>query len=260
MTGHSIKDTGTGARSESAFGLWADPVFGLALVGLWFALAIVFNGEPQIDHAVSSFFFAAVPCGEGSGPAVCGSFPATAGEFLATVRQVLHYLPMVAAIVILAALFKELFDGRGFRNDRTRFATTALAAFILGPGLLVNGLLKDHWGRPRPITTDLFGGNLPFVPAGEMSNACSSNCSFVSGEAASIFWLICLVPLLPAGWRRAGAVLLTIVAVFTSGLRIAFGGHYLSDVVLGGLSTLIVFSALAILVEWIMRRQDRAKS
>lgn len=260
MTSHSIKDTGADARETSAFGVWADPVFGLALLGLWFALAIVFNGEPQIDRAVSSFFFAAVPCAEGSGLAVCGNFPATAGEFLATVRQSLHYLPMVAAIVILAALLKELFDKRGFTNGRARFAATALAAFILGPGLLVNGLLKDHWGRPRPIATDLFGGNLPFVPAGEMSNACLSNCSFVSGEAASIFWLVCLVPLLPAGWRRVGALALTAVAVFTSGLRIAFGGHYLSDVVLGGLSTLIVFSGLAILVESIMRMQGGAKS
>lgn len=260
MTGRSIKDPGSGARTASAFGLWADPVFGLALLGLWFALAIVFNGEPEIDRAVSSFFFAAVPCAEGSGQAGCGSFPATASEFLATVRQTLHYLPMAAAIVILAALLKELFDGRGFKDGRMRFAATALLAFILGPGLLVNGLLKDHWGRPRPVTTDLFGGNLPFVPAGEMSNACLSNCSFVSGEAASIFWLVCLVPLLPAGWRRAGAVVLTIVAVFTSGLRIAFGGHYLSDVVLGGLSTLIVFSLLAMLVEWAMRRQGRPES
>jgi membrane-associated phospholipid phosphatase len=30
---------------------------------------------------------------------------------------------------------------------------------------------------------------------------------------------------------------------------VAFGGHYISDVVLGGLSTLIVFAALAALAE-----------
>jgi lipid A 4'-phosphatase len=34
---------------------------------------------------------------------------------------------------------------------------------------------------------------------------------------------------------------------------VAFGGHYLSDVVLGGLSSLVVFAALATLVEGLHR-------
>jgi len=98
---------------------------------------------------------------------------------------------------------------------------------------------------------------MPFVPAGQWSDACLNNCSFVSGEASSIFWLVCLVPLLPERYRRRGAVIIVAVALFTSGLRIAFGGHYLSDVVLGALSTLIVFGALATLVESIARAATR---
>ena len=50
--------------------------------------------------------------------------------------------------------------------------------------LLVNALLKDHWGRARPNETTLFGGDGafsgPFVIAGQ----CARNCSFVSGEGA----------------------------------------------------------------------------
>ena len=33
-----------------------------------------------------------------------------------------------------------------------------ISTMILAPGLLVNVLLKDHWGRPRPIDVTQFGG------------------------------------------------------------------------------------------------------
>ncbi|MDW6022140.1 phosphatase PAP2 family protein [Mesorhizobium sp. BAC0120] len=250
MTGQRQADVGQETRAASAFGLWADPVFLLALLALWIALAIVFHGEPQLDRAVSEFFFASTPCAGGSAQTACGAFPAASSAFWQVLRAFFHYLPIAVAIVVIAVLASEITAGRSFEHSRTRFAATALIALVLGPGLLVNVLLKNHWGRPRPVSTELFGGNLPFVPAGEWSNACQSNCSFVSGEASSIFWLICLVPLLPPSQRRVGAIIAVATAIFACGLRVAFGGHYLSDVVLGGLSTLIIFSALATLVEW----------
>ena len=257
VTGPGKTHVGQEARAASAFGLWADPVLLLALLALWTALAIIFNREPEIDRAVSSFFFAAEPCATGSPQLACGTFAAGANAFLGTLRSVLQYLPMVAVVVVIAGLASELAAGRGLEFARTRYAATALAALALGPGLLVNAFLKEHWGRPRPVLTDLYGGPFPFVPAGEWSNACPSNCSFVSGEASSIFWLVCLIPLLPAGQRRIGAVVIVAIAFFAAGLRVAFGGHYLSDVVLGGLSTLIVFAALATLVEWSIRMRRR---
>jgi lipid A 4'-phosphatase len=250
VTGQGGAGVGQNARAGTAFGLWADPVLLLALIALWIALAIVFNGEPEIDRAVSTAFFAAKPCAEGSTALACGSFPIAANAFWSGLRGLFHYLPMAAAVVVAAVLASELARGRGFGAPGARYAAVALMTFILGPGLLVNGFLKDYWGRPRPVSTDLFGGTLPFVPAGQWSDACPANCSFVSGEASSIFWLVCLVPLLPEPLRRPGAVVLAAIAVFTAGLRVAFGGHYLSDVVLGGLSTIIVFAALATLVEW----------
>jgi lipid A 4'-phosphatase len=177
-----------------------------------------------------------------------------ASAFWGALRNLFHYLPIAVAVVVAVLLAGQLAAGRGFGFARTRFAATALAALVIGPGLLVNGLLKDYWGRPRPVATDLFGGELPFVPAGQWSDACVNNCSFVSGEASSVFWLVCLVPLLPERHRGTGAVVIVAIALFTSVLRIAFGGHYLSDVVLGALSTLIVFAALATLVESVARQ------
>ncbi len=235
-----------------AFGLWADPVLLLGLIALWMTLAIVFNSEPEIDRSVSTFFFSAAACPQGSPQLACGTFALSANGFLGALRNALHYLPMVTVFVILATLASQLVARRS--PGQLRYALTALAALALGPGLLVNLFLKEHWGRPRPVATDLFGGQLPFVPAGQWSDACPSNCSFVSGEASAIFWLICLIPLLPQRLRRAGGVAIVLVALFTAGLRVAFGGHYLSDVVLGGLSTLIVFAFTAMLVEAGLRK------
>ena len=135
---------------------------------------------------------------------------------------------------------------------------TAIAALLVGPGLVVNVVLKEYWGRPRPASTDLFGGTLPFVPAGEWSNACPGNCSFVSGEASSIFWLICLIPLWPQRQRGKAGLAVCAIALLAAGLRVAFGGHYFSDVVLGGLSTLIVFAALATLAERAFEASQRS--
>jgi membrane-associated phospholipid phosphatase len=248
MTNDGNKDIGANARPP-AYGLWADPVLSLTLLALWIALALVFNGEPWIDQRVSELFFGPLPCPQGSSALACGFFPASTQPFWQAIRNFLHYLPATVAVVVVASLARDLAAGRGLGDAHLRFKGTAVLAYLVGPGLVVNVFLKQHWGRPRPGSTDLFGGDLPFVPAGAWSDACPSNCSFVSGEAASAFWLICLVPLWPAPSRGKAAIAIATIACLTSGLRVAFGGHYLSDVVLGGLSSLVVFAALATLVE-----------
>ena len=251
MTNDGNNDTGANAPMP-VHGLWADPVLSLALLAVWIALALVFNGEPWIDRHVSALFFAVLPCPQGSS-AVCGFFPASVEPFWQGIRDFLHYLPATVAVVLAASLARDLAAGRRLGDAHLRFKGTAVLAYLAGPGLVVNVFLKQHWGRPRPGSTDLFGGNLPFVPAGAWSDACPSNCSFVSGEAASVFWLLCLVPLWPAASRGKAAIAIAAIACLTSGLRVAFGGHYLSDVVLGGLSSLVVFAALATLVEGLYR-------
>ncbi len=107
---------------------------------------------------------------------------------------------------------------------------------IAGPGLIVNGILKDHWGRPRPRQIVEFGGRLPYapplLPAGTHGKSfpcghCSVGYLFAAG-----WWL----------WRRrrprwaaaslvAGSVLGTLLGIG----RMAAGGHFLSDAVWAGL-------------------------
>ncbi len=75
-----------------------------------------------------------------------------------------------------------------------------------------------------------------------MSDACTSNCSFVSGEASSAVWLLATVVLLPARWRVLAVKILVGVAIVLSLNRIAAGGHFLSDVLLAWWMTLAVIA------------------
>jgi lipid A 4'-phosphatase len=115
-----------------------------------------------------------------------------------------------------------------------------IATMVIGPGLIVNLGFKDHWHRPRPVQTQDFNGPSPFTPWYDDNGGCKKNCSFVSGEAATGFWMVAPASVLPPPWRAPAMVAAFGFGFGASLLRLAFGGHYLSDVLLGGLITLIV--------------------
>jgi lipid A 4'-phosphatase len=133
-----------------------------------------------------------------------------------------------------------------------------IATMAIGPGLIVNLGLKDHWHRPRPYQTQEFGGPDPFRPWYEDNGLCKKNCSFVSGEAATGFWMTAPASVLPPPWRAPAMAAAFAFAIGASLLRMAFGGHYLSDVLLGGLVTLIVIE-LARRAIWPRGAEERVR-
>ena len=171
------------------------------------------------------------------------------------IREILHPLPAILGIIMLVVLAVEIWMGRRWRNAAVRLKAVLLAALIIGPGLIVNGVLKAYWGRPRPRVTEDFGGTLPFVEAGNITDYCTSNCSFVSGEAAAAGWLMCIALILAVHRYRWPAILVGSLSVFMAGLRVAFGAHYFSDAVLGFLMTVTIFSILAAISEARERRK-----
>ena len=95
--------------------------------------------------------------------------------------------------------------------------------------------MKNFWGRARPGDVLELGGRDDFSPWYQISDACTSNCSFVSGDAAVGFSLIVLYFVS----NNLKYVYLSIIFGFLLGLvRIAEGGHFLSDVIF---SAIIVF-------------------
>jgi membrane-associated phospholipid phosphatase len=176
---------------------------------------------------------------------ICGYFPYNDGSIFNFLRQTLFALPYIAAGILCWVLFKCLGQhGSTCNVIKARNLKIALGALIIGPIILVNVWLKAFSGRPRPRQTDLFGGTLDFVQAGSFAGKCVSNCSFISGEAASAGWLFCLIFIIPQPARAALALPIAAASILMPALRVAFGAHYLSDAVLGWLSSPVVFAGL----------------
>ncbi|MDI9597967.1 MAG: phosphatase PAP2 family protein [Acidobacteriota bacterium] len=100
--------------------------------------------------------------------------------------------------------------------------------YFLGAGIIVNVALKDNFGRARPRNAVPFGGGQEFTPAFVVSDQCTTNCSFSSGDGAGAFFTLALARAL--GRKRAllGAVAYGCLVSFA---RIAAGAHFLSDIV-----------------------------
>lgn len=229
-------------------------IAGIAFVSLfcsWWALLLLFNSTPEIDTYVSAHFFVREACRAGSSlNENCGHFPYRHMAYLEMLRMLLFRLPYLVAIFLAWKLF-ECYShyGATFNAVRARTLKIALGSLVIGPGLIVNLILKDFWGRPRPFETLDFGGRLDFVQAGSMAGKCMSNCSFVSGEAAGASWLLCLIFFVPQPVRSALLLPLAAISLIAPALRLAFGAHYLSDVVLGWLSSLVIFAGLVALTD-----------
>jgi lipid A 4'-phosphatase len=125
-----------------------------------------------------------------------------------------------------------------------RAAVFLTISLLLGPGLLVNVILKDSWGRPRPGSVIELGGTQPYVHWWDRSGTCQNNCSFASGEAAAAAWMFGPSMLAPPHWRAAAMAGAAVFTVAMSALRVAAGGHFLTDVVFGALIALIVLLAV----------------
>ncbi|WP_037153620.1 phosphatase PAP2 family protein [Rhizobium freirei] len=218
----------------------------VTLFCLWWALLGLFALFPQIDLAVANMFFLPQQCPAPAKPnQICGIFPYGADPSMKLLREIFFQIPYVVAAVLVWMLFRcWQHHGATFNALRARNLKIALGSLLIGPVLIVNLWLKAFSGRPRPRQTDLFGGALDFVQAGSFAGKCVSNCSFISGEAASAGWLFCLIFIIPQPLRLTVALPIAAVSLLIPALRVAFGAHYLSDAVLGWLSSVVVFAAL----------------
>lgn len=137
---------------------------------------------------------------------------------------------VLAALLIASVIF----------NKQRKAAVFLLVALIIGPGLLTNTVLKDNWGRARPVQVQEFGGTAQFTPALQPADQCARNCSFVSGDGALGFFLHAFFYVVPAVLRRrvfaAGFIG---GSVIFGGLRIGMGAHFLSDVLWAGALMLV---------------------
>jgi membrane-associated PAP2 superfamily phosphatase len=145
-------------------------------------------------------------------------------------------LPALVLAIGAAMVWGGSFCRRSYVGYRRACALIVLAV-MLGPGLLVNGMLKPLWGRPRPVHAALFGGSQPYQPWWQPGDIGGGR-SFPSGHAAMGYILVlgtCLVPPRRSAWLR-GLVLggALIYGSLLGAARIIQGGHFLSDVLWSG--------------------------
>jgi lipid A 4'-phosphatase len=114
----------------------------------------------------------------------------------------------------------------------------------VGPGLVTNTLLKDQWGRARPAQIVEFGGSKTFTPPLLPADQCARNCSFVSGEAASMFAVFYAAALIVPQWSLPTMIAGTMVGLAAGLVRVVQGGHFLSDVVFAGVFMAVTAAGL----------------
>ena len=204
-----------------------------ALTVLAFAAAVFFAALPQTDLAVSGLFW----------DPVNGFWRANHWVYVA-LRDLIRWSGDLAFLLCLIIGLANAGLGQVQRTGWRvwLFLATTVAA---GPGLLVNVLLKGFVGRARPANITQFGGPNLFTPAFQITDQCSANCSFTSGEASMVAALA--IPVCLVLWRnfegpgRSRMLAIAVLYVGTgSGLRVATGRHFLSDVVFSVLFTALI--------------------
>lgn len=126
---------------------------------------------------------------------------------------------------------------------------------IIGPGILINSILKGNWGRPRPRNIKEFDGKHHYEEILEIDKT-SSGKSFPCGHCSMGFYLMALFFLLRKKKKLLAGFTLIFGILFGSfiGLaRIIQGGHFASDTLWSSL--LVYLSAAAIY--YLMRLDKR---
>lgn len=206
-------------------------VWAILLIQLAFAIL------PGMDIAVSGWFH-----GE-------EGFAAASHPVLHAVRMAVWYMTLALFLGSLLALVIAAF-GWYVADVPAKVWTFVALLYLLGPGVMVNGILKEYWGRARPAEVEAFGGPLTFTPPFQISDQCASNCSFVSGEAsgatAMAVGLVVLARWVPGrGAQQVLAVGAVVIAAVAIVLRVAAGRHFLSDSIFSVLFTV----GLAVLID-----------
>ena len=136
----------------------------------------------------------------------------------------------ISIIILLGSIWKKTW------RRWNRIAICWMLVMALGPGLVVNAVFKDWYGRPRPKNVMEYGGEKQFCPVWVVGEPGVEK-SFPCGHASVGFYFM-------AGyfcwWRRnRRAARRWMVAGLGAGTllglaRMACGAHWFSDVVWAG--------------------------
>ncbi len=150
------------------------------------------------------------------------------------------FLIPVLLLAIIYPYFKKAY------KDTQKKATFLFVVLLIGPGIIVNLILKDNWDRPRPRDVVQFQGEKQFSPAFIMADQPGKNKSFSSGHASMGFFFIAFAWL---ARKRRYFWLGMVVGGLASLGRIVQGGHFLTDVLT---SAFIVYFTCQVVAHYLL--------
>ena len=196
----------------------------------WFlpllTLAIITPFTPYLDLAISNYFFQP-------------SQSFQSNEFY----TLLYNYGLIPAQVLFSFAALTLFL-TCFLKKWKKWHTPALVlvlSLLIGGGLIVHEMFKEHWGRPRPKQIFEFGGTQTFRPFYEPNffHQPEPSKSFSCGHCTMGFYFFSLALVARRlNYKKTFWFALTIA--FTLGIslslaRIVQGGHFFSDTLVSAL-------------------------
>ena len=215
--------------------------------GLFIALSLsliiglLFGIFPELDLKLAALFY----------DAATKSFPLKLDALAAFARDAAMWIAWAFLLPAIVALIVKFVRPDRPLLVRGRTVVFLLVTMLLSAGILTNLTFKSYWGRPRPVVVTQFNGPQEFVAWWDPRGTCARNCSFFSGEGATAFWTFAPAALTPPQWRPLAYAAATLFGTATSVLRMAFGGHFFTDVAIAGLVTfLVIWFAYAWIYRW----------
>jgi lipid A 4'-phosphatase len=205
---------------------------------IFIILAIFVTVGPELDVYISSLFF-----NEDKKFMIQSYYPISI-----IFRKILLPLLLIYVFVLPLVLrffpLQKIYFGYKFILSEIIYIWVSGAVTML---LVVNVLLKNTWGRARPNDVSYFNGFQDFTPWYKISDACPSNCSFVSGDSSVGFLLVVFYFITK---KNVFLYLGLILGSLLGFIRIAAGGHFFSDIIF---SQIIV--TVTILVSFVLYKK-----
>jgi len=204
-------------------------------------VGVLFGIYPRLDLDISAHFY----------NRQINLFVVNAQPWVMNARAAARWVTALIVAPACLAIIGKLLMPRLRMLISGRAALFLVLTLALGPGVLANLILKDHWGRARPIDVTELGGTFRFTAWWDPRGNCPDNCSFIAGEPSGAFWTLAPAALAPPQWRLLayGGALAFGAAVGL--LRIAAGGHFFSDVVFAGVFMfLLIWTAHGLMFRW----------
>lgn len=207
-------------------------------------LAVITPFSPYLDLAISNHYFQPTQ-----------SFQSN--DFF----TFLFNYGLIPAQLLFSIAAVALFLGCFFKKWK-RWHAPALVlvlSLLIGGGLIVHEMFKEHWGRPRPKQAIEFGGTQPFRPYYEPNffHQPEPSKSFSCGHCTMGFYFFSLALVARRlNYKKtfwAALLLALALGISLSLARIVQGGHFFSDTLV---SAIIMWLSAYLGVQWLLPQKE----